>query len=230
MASERERSSLDCKFLLMKNTVFIYHTRIPEPFTQLKMDELLRGFSEQIRDRCLKYVFPRDQQARVAGKTLLLEGLRRYGVKEPSLDNLRYTEFGRPFLRGNLDFNISHSAGCVAVAIAKELKIGIDVEAIRPMEIDNFLNVIPRIHMEAIISSPHPQKAFLEYWTKAESILKAIGGGLSIPLESISIRGNLGYYRDSVWHLRRLDLGEDYCAHVAANVEGYTLKPEFFTI
>ncbi len=211
----------------MKRTLFVLHTKITKDFSQGEFEAKLAEIPESMQAACLKYKSNKDRQAGLVGKLLLMVGLRRLGLGETALADLSYNRFGRPYLPGKIDFNISHSGNCVLIGIGTEMKIGVDVEKIRPVEILNFGNAIPEKQLRLILSASDPLNSFFDYWTKVECVLKAEGGGFSIPPKSITFLGAMGFCGDSVWHLKPLQLGTDLCAHVATDANNFGIEGEF---
>lgn len=85
-------------------------------------------------------------------------------------------------------FNASHSDGLAVVAVARGRRIGVDIELVR--HLDDAMDVAAGQFTEREIgwlrASPQSSysEAFLALWTRKESYVKAVGGGLSIPLDS----------------------------------------------
>jgi 4'-phosphopantetheinyl transferase len=106
-------------------------------------------------------------------------------------------EHGRPELSGParaawLRFNLTHTRGMVAFAVARELDIGVDVEsATRRVRhralVERFFGEDEVRAFRAL--APERQAArFLELWTLKEAYLKARGRGISIPLRGFQLR------------------------------------------
>ena len=109
-------------------------------------------FPEEIKNRILRFKRWEDRQAGLYGKLLLKKGLEELGL-DSSLIDLKYTQYGRPYLDHNPDFNISHSAGYVACAITTNGKIGIDIEAIKATPIDDFKEQFSKEEWNTITTS-----------------------------------------------------------------------------
>ena len=87
-----------------------------------------------------------------------------------------------------LQFNLSHAGDLVVVALCVGQRIGVDVEEVRAIE--SLLEIadahFTRSEREFIFSQ-EPQerrRAFFRIWTRKEAYVKAVGNGLSIPLNS----------------------------------------------
>ncbi|QED47037.1 4'-phosphopantetheinyl transferase family protein [Cytobacillus dafuensis] len=100
-------------------------------------------------------------------------------------------EFGKPYLRQaetSLHFNISHSGEWI-VCVLDEHQVGIDVEEIRPIDLGLAKRFFSVKEVSELKETPKEKKLakFYDLWTLKESYIKAVGKGLSIPLDSFSI-------------------------------------------
>lgn len=100
---------------------------------------------------------------------------------------------GKPSLRDGSDlrFNLSHTRGRAALAIALKREVGIDVEEIRS-QCDG-QRIAERFFSEyeqKSLQSLSPQEfdhAFFRCWTRKEAYIKARGEGLSMPLQQFDV-------------------------------------------
>ncbi|MFJ4618054.1 4'-phosphopantetheinyl transferase family protein [Streptomyces sp. NPDC088812] len=88
-------------------------------------------------------------------------------------------------------FNVSHSGGVVGLAVCRGADVGLDVEdAATAVDVDK---VAPRAltgtELAALRARPPAGRpaAFLRYWTRKESVLKALGVGLRVPLRRLEV-------------------------------------------
>lgn len=98
-------------------------------------------------------------------------------------------DYGKPFLDNDPDFhfNISHSGNWVVGAVDRH-PVGIDVEQIAPIDLDISKNYFsPDEHID-LMKQPDRLAYFFTLWTLKESYIKIVGQGLSLPLNSFSIR------------------------------------------
>jgi 4'-phosphopantetheinyl transferase len=105
------------------------------------------------------------------------------------------SERGRPELAGSaadsgMRFNLSHTRGLVACAIAQTCDVGVDVEQVsRKVEL---LGVAARVFSPLELNELHAlagaaqRERFFQLWTLKEAYVKAIGKGLAGPLQAIS--------------------------------------------
>lgn len=101
-----------------------------------------------------------------------------------------YNKYGKPFLIGepNVHFNISHSGDWVVAAI-HSFPIGIDIEEIIPIDLRIGKRFFTDKEYKYIMNKTPMNRLehFYEIWTLKESYIKAVGRGLSIPLNSFNI-------------------------------------------
>ncbi len=95
---------------------------------------------------------------------------------------------GKPFLaeRPDIHFNLSHSKG-IAACIVSEHECGIDCEEVReyrPAVVKRAFSESERIMIE---EAPPEERdlLFFRLWTLKESYVKAIGTGISYPLNTL---------------------------------------------
>ncbi len=97
--------------------------------------------------------------------------------------------YGKPYLKGwqGLHFNISHSGEWVAVAVDSR-PVGIDVQEMAKIDLDVAKFFFAQDEYRDLMGSSDKVSYFYDLWTLKESYLKILGRGLSIPLDSFSIR------------------------------------------
>lgn len=98
-------------------------------------------------------------------------------------------EYGKPFLNEQEDFhfNLSHSGDWVVCAV-DDKPVGIDVEEISPIDLDISKNYFSPDEHKDLIRKDDKIAYFFTLWTLKESYIKIVGKGLSLPLNSFSIR------------------------------------------
>jgi 4'-phosphopantetheinyl transferase len=146
--------------------------------------------------RAARFAFARDRDRFVAARAFLRCLLGYYLETDASAIRLGYQRYGKPFLTEKhadcgIDFNLSHSDGIVTVAISRAGAVGVDVEAIRPIDDRDILarRVLAAGEWERLQAVPHQARdeAFLTAWTRKEAFVKAIGEGLSHPLDQFEV-------------------------------------------
>ena len=198
--------------------IHILFAKISEDIPEEVYKRSVSVLPDGLRQNHLKFRRWQDRASNLYGKILLLRGLEICGYGGVSLLNLGYTEFNRPFLPGTVDFNISHSGEYILCALADGSRVGIDIEEIKPVDFSDFTDLMSQEQWQTIMGSPNPLKAFFTFWAIKESIIKADGRGLSIPLNDITIAEDIAFY-ETRWHLRELRIDKGYCASLATDHE-----------
>ena len=160
-------------------------------------DDLLDRFGRTLEphelDRAGRFHFERLQRHFVAGRGFLRHVLARYLQVRPEELRFSYNEYGKPSLTGehNLQFNMSHSHEVALVAVTRDAVIGVDVEYIRAdfASEDIATRFFSRLEVETFSSLPAEERvaAFFRCWARKEAYIKAIGKGLSQPLDGFDV-------------------------------------------
>src|SRR5690606_29615680 len=98
---------------------------------------------------------------------------------------IRFTvsELGKLSLPGGPSFNISHSGNFILVALAPEGRLGVDVEAVRPLRdllgLARTSFAYDELCTVATLPDAHRLRPFFRIWARKEAVLKALGLGLT---------------------------------------------------
>ena len=144
------------------------------------------------RDRAQRFHFPLHRRRYTIRRGMLRLLLGRYLHQDPASISFSYGSHGKPALPGKeLHFNLSHSGNQACFAFSSTSPLGIDLEHVRPMP--DLLGVAGTIcssvELTALHSLPPDEqtRAFFTCWTRKEALVKALGQGLSYPLDRISV-------------------------------------------
>jgi phosphopantetheinyl transferase len=147
----------------------------------LSPDEIARGE---------KFVFAKDRARYWFNRTALRALLAHYTGTPPECLAFTCNEFGKPSLSNGPQFNSSHSHGLSVIAVAKNLRVGIDVECVRAMpDLAGVATSFCLNHERQFLFSQAPEKQleiFYRIWTVKEALLKAMGIGIGRHLRDIS--------------------------------------------
>jgi 4'-phosphopantetheinyl transferase len=109
---------------------------------------------------------------------------------------LTCSEYGKPELAPNdsrmdIDFNVSHTDEFALLAFALNRKIGIDIETVRrdfnTLEIsERFFSECERTKLREMAPDDR-YESFFRCWTRKEAFIKALGEGLTHPLNSFDV-------------------------------------------
>jgi len=102
---------------------------------------------------------------------------------------IAYGALGKPFLLGAaLQFSTSHAGPLLLVALAEGVPVGCDIERVCPTRdlptIAATCFTAGEAARVAALTGPDRDIAFYDCWTCKEAYLKAIGTGLSLPMNS----------------------------------------------
>lgn len=156
--------------------------------------------------RAARFVFDRDRDRYVAGRSALRRILSRYLDLSPDAVAFTYGPNGRPSVAG-LTFNLSHTGDLAALVVAWDegIALGVDIEAAREIEPG-----VAEAHFTAgelatlrSLSPSEWRAGFFRCWTRKEAYLKAWGTGLATDLSSFEVTLGPG----DAPRLRRCDSG-----------------------
>lgn len=211
--------------------------------------DLQRALSSDELHRAARFRFQRDRQRFVVSRGLLRVILGRYLDVAPGGLRFCYGDYGKPFLdptfdREGLRFNLSHSGGLALYAVARGREVGIDLERVRPVAeaeqiAERFFSARENAALRTCPANLK-HEMFFSYWTRREAFVKALGRGVSLPLdqenanpffdvspvpgEPTMLSGTGERSRESSrWAVRPLLPAPGYVAALAA--EGYDWRP-----
>ncbi len=179
---------------------------------------LASTLSENEKAQAARLRRPEDRSRYVSAHGWLRHLLAGYLDASPALITFVAGDHGKPRLEDPLArwlrFNMSHTAGLVAFAVARDREVGVDVEEIRDdVEIDGISRrMFSAEQCRELDALPPPARAaaFFATWTRNEAYVKAAGTGLG--------GAERGVDAPQGWSVKAFDAGPGYAAAVA--VEG----------
>ena len=197
--------------------IFVYYTKFSEKLPSEIEREYLKLLPFPFLKKNKSYRFWEDRHRHLLGVLLLLEGAQYFDRNIEVLEEIKYNEYARPVLDGDIDFNISHSGNYVTCVIAKNVRVGIDVEHRTKIDFNEFDGVMNKKQWHFIKESDKPLEMFYNYWTIKESVIKADGRGMNIDLDKIEILKDKATLNGKIWHIKSIDLFQDTSLCVAFN-------------
>lgn len=209
-----------------------------------KIEQLQQILAPDEQQRADRFCCQRDRQHFIAGRGILRQILSNYIKVHPSQVEFTYSQKGKPSLfignwaakleptelnlAFNLAFNLSHSQGKALYAIAVHRKIGIDLEYIRPLEVEKLAKrFFTPGEYHALTQLPPSQRtpAFFHIWTCKEAYLKATGEGI-VGLDQVAVSVNPDRPAKitkipenseaiSLWQIEKIAVNSDFMAAVA---------------
>ena len=168
--------------------------------------ELAAVLAPDEQARAGRFYFERDRLRFVAGRGLLRMILGRYLAVAPERLRFEYTQFGRPLLAdppSDIAFNVSHSENMFVLAVAWGREIGVDVEAVRPLaDAQAIAGRFFALGEQAVLfglPAAELEEAFFRCWTGKEAYIKALGSGLSQPLDEFEVAFRPGEEPRLLW-------------------------------
>lgn len=147
-------------------------------------------------ERADRFYFARDRKRFTVARGAMREILSRYtGAGAVDL-RFSYGPKGKPELsvdmkQTGIKFNLSHSQEVALLAVTRGLNVGIDVEWIKAdFATDDIAEqFFSAAEVQTLRSLPVSQRveAFFSCWTRKEAYIKALGEGLSVPLDSFTV-------------------------------------------
>jgi 4'-phosphopantetheinyl transferase len=229
---------------LASNEIHVWRVFLQE--TASCLQSLQQNLSADELNRLERYYFQKDREQFIVSRGALRAILSRYLDINPRTLNFAYNLYGKPFLdcplaKNTLCFNLSHSHGVALIAITENRDIGIDIECIRKnlpyQEIaERFFSPLEKTVLRSLPEHLQHQ-AFFTCWTRKEAYIKAVGKGLSIPLDRFDVTlapgepaALLNFQDDPQeifkWNLIELIPASDMVAALA--VEGYCSQLQCF--
>lgn len=197
-------------------------------------DCLLRFLGDEERQRAKGYATASLCKTYAFAHAVLRLVLAPYLGCRPADLRFRTGSHGKPYLvnADGLTFSLSHTADNVAIAIARDLELGIDIEAVSNVsERDKLVELFfSPDEWAAYRSLPNDERKilFFHLWTRKEAFVKALGLGLSYPLNAFTVGvGNpvtLDGERTSAWSMRHLDPGSGIVGALALNGSGVAVR------
>jgi 4'-phosphopantetheinyl transferase len=167
------------------------------------------------RERAARLRFETDRRRFIASRAKLRELLAvRCGLPPESL---QLEASGKPALAGSsLAISVSRSGALAAFAFARGRAVGIDIEALRPL--DGCDAIAARTfclsERSAYMAAKGKMAAFFRGWTRTEALAKALGGGLALAPEALEAALEAG------WRVRSFAPAPGYAGAVAVSPKG----------
>lgn len=159
-----------------------------------------------------------DAQASLIGLLMIEEGFKKLGLPYTAKD-IRYTELGRPFVPGSVDFNVSHSGSIVVCAFSNVGKIGVDIELIQPINTSDFDAFFAREEIDKTRNEIDGNYWFYYYWTIKEAAVKLIGEGLHFPLSDVRIEDEHIKIGQSRYYFKTINISSAYMFNIVSDVK-----------
>ena len=151
-------------------------------------DERLLGGADRARARRL--LRPQDRLNLILGRTLIHHLAHPEG--SAAKRELCVGDYGKPYIVGAFDFNLSHSGAYVACALSAHGPVGVDIEIFDQVQPSpELLSLMTHRAERAVLAAQNPVQSeilFRRCRTRKEAVLKLLGIGLIDDLPSIDVK------------------------------------------
>lgn len=193
---------------------------------------------QQELDKAETFNNPLMRSQYIAVRGLLRSILAEYLPAKPGDLQFTYGEYGKPALLGHdLNFNLSHTSGKLAIAVSDLKHIGVDIEEIRSRKALSELakRCFSTREFSAWNCLPASQQlqTFYRLWTKKEAFVKAVGRGIALGLVQceIDMQSGLdfvnipqGYGQAQDWKIIELAAEPGFCGALVVPNVIFTLR------
>ncbi|MES2217541.1 MAG: 4'-phosphopantetheinyl transferase superfamily protein [Pseudomonadota bacterium] len=178
--------------------------------------------SEDELKRAKRFLSPVHQRRFIVARGILRTLLGRYLVCEPRALKFLYAEHGKPYIEDtDLNFNVSHSDEMAVYAFTRQAEIGVDIEKVETV----FKAALAKrffsndeYEMLTALFGDQQERGFYRVWARKEAIIKGLGEGLHIPLDSFSVSLEVMQqlkFSENIWHLQSFTVDPAYEAAFA---------------
>lgn len=192
------------------------------------------------RRRADRFRTARDRRRFMVTRATLRSLLGRYLGVDPHEVPIGYGAYGKPELRtassrSDLAFSLAHSGHITLFAFTRDRRVGIDVEAVRPVpELDLLAQRLFTSRERGLLDALEGcerRTVFFHGWTRKEAIAKALGQGLTLAFDRFEVPMDANAMPAAVhlesigsaeiWWLHPLDVEPGYVAAVAVEGDGF---------
>lgn len=166
--------------------------------TAFERQQFWQTLTDDEQQRANRFYFEIHKHHFIAARGLLRLLLSNYLFILPTAVHFNYGPNGKPHLddrhrvKGRmLKFNLSHAQEMGVIGVCWGRELGVDIEKIRPL--DDGPQIARRFfsdwEVERFFAVPETKmpEAFFNGWTRKEAFIKAIGDGLSYPLNKFDV-------------------------------------------
>lgn len=233
---------------LQRNQIHLWICNTLDICDSARLSQYRQLLNDEECSRVDRFYFDKDKHDYLVSHAMVRLVLSEYAAVAPQHWQFEHNAYGKPTvssvhpLNFDLRFNLSHTHGKAVLAVTSTSAIGVDIES--KERNSHCLNLANHFFSQSEAQSLNKldkqtqQERFFDYWTLKEAFIKAVGKGLSIPLDSFSFEilpsGNIQLFmadttesKPENWYFCSLDYQEEYtialCHQVSSQAEPPTL-------
>jgi 4'-phosphopantetheinyl transferase len=182
---------MNSQFFIKNLEVHLWRVNLPQ-FIDVS-ENMIFILSADETKRAIRFHFEKHRQYFIITRHLLRHTLSLYTDTAPEKIEFSYGQHGKPYLKTNpqnIYFNASHSHDIAIYGLTRHKEIGVDIEKI---ESEYKISVAKRFfspdEYSYLRDLPENKKnaEFYAIWAHKEAVIKALGKGLYMPLNTFSI-------------------------------------------
>lgn len=191
----------------------IWITKISKNSNDFTKKELLTTLPKTLVTRAERYLNLESALSFITGRLLLKNALLQYGLPISLLEEVRYSEQGKPSLDA-LNFSISHSHEYVTLIFGTTFSVGIDIEKKKPVELHLFKYLFTGQEWKSICEAENSLERFYWFWVRKEALLKVVGCALK-ELKQLEVFEDHGVYKGKQYYFKSFEFDTGFNGVVA---------------
>lgn len=204
-------------FLNSEGMQKIWLVKIDENEAVFTKEKLLEHLPKSLQSKAMRYLDTESAMSYIIGRLLLKNALVINGFSASLLEDISYSEHGKPYLKG-LNFSISHSNGYVILIFGTESSVGIDIEKKRNIDLKLFEYLFTGQEWKSILTANNSTERFYWYWVRKEALLKAAGCTLKA-LKQLEIYEHHGIYKGKRYFFDSFDFNTEFNGVLATEIK-----------
>ena len=187
--------------------------KLPENNPVFTRELFLKNLPKTLQEKANRYLDEADSLSYSTGRLLLKKALFENGLPASFLEEIRYSEEGKPsFIDHN--FSISHSNGYVVLVFGTTFSVGIDIEKKKTIDLKLFNYLFTELEWKSILDTENSLERFYWFWVRKEALLKAAGCTLK-DLKQLAVFEHYGTYKGKRYYFESFDFDPEFNGIVA---------------
>lgn len=170
-----------------------------------------------LQNKISRYVSEEKIQQRIEGLGLLKLALIKNKMEVDFIASVLFNTFGKPFVHGEIDFSISYADNNAILGFIKHGFIGVDIERIKAIDLNLYKDYLTKKEWAYIHDHSFVEVSFYKIWTRKEAVVKALGKGFYIDLNTIDVLEDHIIIDKKTIYLSTQFLENDYCLSIASS-------------